>query len=229
MYTNCLTLDIYDAIINKIAISINMNASGNKKSNKSWYAKSEKRINKILDATISIIALDGYHDFSLRNVANRVGCGLGGVQHFFPTKKELLKAALERDIQRYEEEMDNIAQAPNMPAKSKFTKLVRVHYAASMDPMVSGFFLSFWALCTHDKDALELQKDLYDNAVNRIAGVIIKLNPALSKADCLNRSILIISMLEGTVVLCGPNAKFNSKKNVVGKILIDNLLKICMD
>lgn len=180
-----------------------------------------------MDSTISIIAIEGYPHFSLRNVAKHVGFGLGVIQHFFPTKSELLKAALARECQRYEDEMDEIAQNLNTVAETKFKKLVSVHYSASMDPLTAGFFVSFWALSNHDKEALVLQNALYDNAVKRMTGVIAELNPTLTKSDCLNRAILIITTLEGAVILCGPDKIFNSKKNIAKKVFLDNLLKIC--
>lgn len=197
--------------------------------NRGRYSKSEERIEKILDATIEIIAQDGYTHFSLRTVANRAGYRLGGVQHFFPTKDELLEAALARDIGRYERNMDEIAEQLDVSAEDRFAELVRVHFDASMDPFVSSFFLSFWALGAHDNFAQELQNELYENAVKRIAGVITELNPRLTKRDCTNRAILAMSMLEGTVVLCGSNTKFNSRKNAVRKLLHSRLIKICID
>jgi AcrR family transcriptional regulator len=54
----------------------------------------------IADATIRLIARDGFDTVSVRHVAKEAALAPGTVQHHFPTREALLTAALERAINR---------------------------------------------------------------------------------------------------------------------------------
>jgi AcrR family transcriptional regulator len=54
----------------------------------------------IADATIRLIARDGFDTVSVRNVAREAGIAPGTVQHHFPSRDDLLRAALERTADR---------------------------------------------------------------------------------------------------------------------------------
>src|SRR5699024_6177811 len=48
----------------------------------------------IIEAVIAIVADAGFEGLSVRAVAARAGVSLGAVQHHFPTKAEMLTAAM---------------------------------------------------------------------------------------------------------------------------------------
>lgn len=55
----------------------------------------EKRRAQILDAAIAVFGKQGYRQGSLKTVADEVGLTIQGLLHYFPTKEELLLAALD--------------------------------------------------------------------------------------------------------------------------------------
>lgn len=53
----------------------------------------DRRRQDILDAVFAIVDTDGVDYVSIRNVADRAGVSAGRVQHYFPSKDDLLSAA----------------------------------------------------------------------------------------------------------------------------------------
>ncbi len=54
---------------------------------------------KIIDATIACIDDLGFHNTTIQNVAARAGVTVGGVQHHFSSKSQLLEAVLQDSFQ----------------------------------------------------------------------------------------------------------------------------------
>lgn len=59
-------------------------------------AQHEQRCREIADAVLEIVAERGLPAVSLSEVAARAGVSAGRVQHYFPSKKELIEAAFDR-------------------------------------------------------------------------------------------------------------------------------------
>ena len=55
---------------------------------------------RLADAAITVIARDGFDALSVRGVAREASVTGGTVQHHFPTKAELVAAALDRTVRR---------------------------------------------------------------------------------------------------------------------------------
>jgi len=60
------------------------------------YAKSTERRAAIVDAAFEVFSTRGYRGGSLQEVADRVGVSQTGLLHYFPSKRALLRAVLER-------------------------------------------------------------------------------------------------------------------------------------
>ena len=55
---------------------------------------------RVVDSAIAVIARDGLDALSIRRVASEAGVAIGTVQHHFPTRAELVLAALQRTADR---------------------------------------------------------------------------------------------------------------------------------
>jgi AcrR family transcriptional regulator len=55
---------------------------------------------RVVDSAIAVIARDGLDALSVRRVASQAGVAIGTVQHHFPTRAELVLAALQRTADR---------------------------------------------------------------------------------------------------------------------------------
>lgn len=66
----------------------------------------EERRAQILDAAVAVFGRQGYRQGSLKTVADEIGLTIQGLLHYFPTKEELLLAALERRNEADQEALD---------------------------------------------------------------------------------------------------------------------------
>jgi AcrR family transcriptional regulator len=63
------------------------------------YKKSEISVAHIVDATIRVLARQGYAHTSLMDIANEVGMSKGAVHYHFPTKEALITQVLETAVE----------------------------------------------------------------------------------------------------------------------------------
>ena len=182
------------------------------------------RKDEIVAMTIEIIANEGYPGFSMRNIARRLNIHLAAVQHYFPTKKELLRATIEKSVETYNKDMEDLAHRDGKSPVWRLEAVARVMLSASLDRVHSGFFVALWALAAHDEEAAELLNDLNRRGCARIAVLIQEINPELSESECLDRAIAVTSMLRGATIFIGPGRKFELRsRQLVGKLLVDTL------
>src|SRR5262249_11597392 len=66
-------------------------------------ALQHRRRDEILDAASGIFAERGYPDTDVDSVAARLGVAKGTVYHYFPSKRELFLAAVDRGVARLNE------------------------------------------------------------------------------------------------------------------------------
>lgn len=68
---------------------------------------------RLLEATLELIAEEGWANASTQKICNRAGVSRGAQTHHFPTKDSLLIAAVREIVLRYQKEMDLIADSQN--------------------------------------------------------------------------------------------------------------------
>ncbi|MFD6700943.1 MULTISPECIES: TetR/AcrR family transcriptional regulator [unclassified Microbacterium] len=74
----------------------------------------EERRAQILDAAVAVFGRQGYRQGSLKTVADEIGLTIQGLLHYFPTKEELLLAALERRNEADQEALDAAYESGGM-------------------------------------------------------------------------------------------------------------------
>jgi AcrR family transcriptional regulator len=77
--------------------------------------KIEGRRAEIVDAAILSFSCKGYHDTKISDIAERIGCGVGTIYNYFPSKKNLLLAAVDGIIDIVLEKMDRINEIEDNP------------------------------------------------------------------------------------------------------------------
>jgi AcrR family transcriptional regulator len=189
-------------------------------------SRNKDTVNAILNAAIRILALEGYTRFTVRNIAKRVGLRLAAVQHYYPTKKDMLRAAIKASIKQWDEPVSRLMLLPRRSGKSRLQAVIKLHLGSCIDALTGGFFVALWALAAQDPDALELLNDTYAVAVERFAKLIMEANPKLKAAEATLRAIQILSLLEGTTITAGPDKRFAAAIRELEKRLVQTALAI---
>lgn len=77
----------------------------------------------IIDAALALFRVSGYHNTSMADISAACGLLKGSIYHYFPGKKELAMAALDRVIANSREKLFRPALDVSVPAKFRLDSL----------------------------------------------------------------------------------------------------------
>ena len=109
------------------------------------YKKSEISIAHIVDATMRVLARQGYAHTSLMDIANEVGMSKGAVHYHFPTKEALITQVLETALDAVAERTRKVWTAganPLIAMRSALRELWTVRASLSDDVKVVADLLA---------------------------------------------------------------------------------------
>ncbi|AXH96658.1 TetR/AcrR family transcriptional regulator [Ornithinimicrobium avium] len=113
----------------------------------------------VVAAVVAILAEAGFEGLSLRSVASRAGVSLGAVQHHFPTKAQMVTAALTSIAAEATQRLGELEQIPD-PGE-RLHALVERLLPSSGDSLVARIWLSLAARATVDEEAAAAYADLW--------------------------------------------------------------------
>jgi AcrR family transcriptional regulator len=145
--------------------------------------------------------------FSMRNVAKEAEMSMGAVQHFFPTRDELMAAMLEYVVNEYEAAYERVFS--ELPFNGEARLLGVIDYLA-LDitrPQTRQFFFALWALSCHSSFAAELVEKMYSHHRRNLAAFVGAARPALSEAQCLEAAVQIAALIDGLMLFTAPGTK----------------------
>ena len=160
-------------------------------------AKGQRRVDKVLRAARKILALEGYPNFTMRNVAARSGISLGNLQYYFPTKNALLRELIEYNEKTHDVDYKAIFVKADNP-EDCFYALVDYLLDDLEKPLVRGFLFQVWALTTHDDYVETCMEKAFAHYRSVVSRAIAGLNPRMSKVERARRAAAIQSIIEGS-------------------------------
>lgn len=175
------------------------------KSQKSW-SSTEVRI---LESARHLIADEGYHNFSMRGIAQKSGIHLKSLQYYFRTKQELLASVVNYTIEKYYfETYDKMFVEKGAITPFERFSLMLDHLLADLsDPFTARLFPELWALASHDTDVAAALDLFYVRHIASIEQMITVLNPRLPDKVAFHRAALVAMMIEGLVLIMGHGKK----------------------
>jgi AcrR family transcriptional regulator len=132
------------------------------------YKKSEISIAHIVDATLRVLARQGYARTSLMDIANEVGMSKGAVHYHFPTKEALITQVLQHAVDAVAERTRKAWTAgenPLVAMRSALRELWSVRAALSDDVKV---FADLLAQSMHDANLREPLATYYRFAFSQV-------------------------------------------------------------
>jgi AcrR family transcriptional regulator len=151
----------------------------------------------ILDAATAILIDEGYAELSTRKIAARAGIRPGNLQYYYPSKQDVVRAVLERYLERAMEAVEaRVAQGAGDPAaclQAALTGLLAEQESADN----CCFFWELWALAARDAAVAEAMSAFYERYWRGVVDVLMRTNSALGRARAERRAALLIAMLEG--------------------------------
>jgi AcrR family transcriptional regulator len=102
---------------------------------------------KVIDSALRLFREQGYHATSMADISEACGLLKGSIYHYFPGKKELALAALDRVIEEGRERLFLPAANDNLPAEARLRRLADA---------VEGYFIGRPGGCLMGNLALEV-------------------------------------------------------------------------
>lgn len=174
-------------------------------SQKPWSAMEAK----ILEAARQLIADEGYHNFSMRGVAQKSGIHLKSLQYYFRTKQDMSTSVVNYTIEKYYfETYDKMfAEKQAITPRERFAVMLDHLLADLSDPFTARLFPELWALANHDDDVAAALDLFYVRHIASIEKMVVVLNPKLPTDVALHRASLVAMMIEGLVLILGHGKK----------------------
>jgi AcrR family transcriptional regulator len=166
------------------------------------YAKGKLRAAGILDAAITLLIERGYHNLSMRKVADQAGVRLGNLQHYFPTRDELVKAMLDRMIEGYLDRFEKIRGVGNDPER-EFSAIVESVILDLNKRRTTVFFPELWSLSNHEPHVTQYMDQMYEKYRQVLGDAIARMNPALSPAQVRRLALFVSASIEGHTAFIG--------------------------
>jgi AcrR family transcriptional regulator len=159
--------------------------------------RTEETRHRLINATIRAIRDDGYRATTTRRIADYAGVSLGAVAHHFPTRAELIAAALDavasKIIKAIEHEARALAAGPAGPNEILLDTLWKNFSGDSF-----LVWLRVWLAAADDPDLREAVAEADRRMSGNLAHVLPPLAPAsMSHADWMRRLNVALDAIRG--------------------------------
>ncbi|KUL53977.1 TetR family transcriptional regulator [Streptomyces sp. NRRL F-4489] len=170
------------------------------------------RRTSLLDAAETVLIAKGNADASLRAIAGEAGVRVGHLQHYFPTRADLIKAVLERALDRSLErlaettglQMDSadpsVIEVPE-GGRADPAEVVAVVLAEQEDPQLVRLYVEVWALAARDDEIAEVVRAFYRKYVAHVEAFVQQGRPEWSAEFCRARAETFVALVEGAALM----------------------------
>ncbi|MFK0040208.1 TetR/AcrR family transcriptional regulator [Paenarthrobacter sp. NPDC090517] len=160
----------------------------------------------LLDAAEEVLVTKGNANAAMRDFAAAAGVRIGHLQHYFPTRADLIRAvlerSLERSLQRLAEESgldlgaSQVESLTRDDSRRLLTALLHEHSALEDVKM----HVEIWALASADQQAASALRSFYTQYSAHVAGVVRRGRPELPEPELHGVAAAIVSLFEGAAV-----------------------------
>ncbi|MBR9910086.1 MAG: TetR/AcrR family transcriptional regulator [Gammaproteobacteria bacterium] len=191
-------------------------------SNPGSHAKGQKRFDKIVECALQLLIERGYHNFSMRKVADAAGISIGNLQYYFPCKDALVEAMLDNTLQAYNELFNEIRHRGT--PRQQFIELVTAVTRDLGTRKTTVFFPEVWSLSNHEQAVTGMMDAMYDNYRHIVSDIILEINPQLSAAQASRLALFFTCSIEGHTVFIGYKKPWNKETDNIANIATQSFL-----
>lgn len=170
----------------------------------------------LTDHVIDLISEFGLEALSVRSVASRGGVSIGAVQHHFPTKAAMLRAALRTVAQRSAERYRRATSAED--ARGSLVALLKLLIPSGIDDTTARVWVAFSARALTDLEIGEVYRDLWSRLHTVVANLMIDCDAAKGNVDMHAKTVLALADGLAVDVLAGVITPKEGRSIVVGAL-----------
>jgi len=184
--------------------------------------KIKKRRLQIIQAAYDAIALKGYNNFTVDDIAQMAGLSKGGVLHYFRSKDDILIHLLEHIYRLVETHIQKRTAKYRTPEKKLKAMIISYIIVAKIQPTFYTVMVDFWAQSSINRRMKEISTRIYGKMCLEMKKSIDLgiASGEFKEVDSQNASFAIIAMVTNIAVQWTFN---NSIYN------IDHVLRKCMN
>lgn len=171
-------------------------------------AKGQAAADAILAAALELLSGEGLAALSMRKVAERLNVRLSAVQYHFPTWEKLLQAMMLRVQSEYTGVIQGYMDSPRLSRAQQFDKVVGYLLRDIKRPPVQSTFAQLWALAQTNAHSRAVMNSMYAYERGVFEFFIKELNPALGRKEVVQRAALMVTQIEGLMLLIPQQTRF---------------------
>ncbi|MFC8041709.1 TetR/AcrR family transcriptional regulator [Paenarthrobacter sp. NPDC057355] len=160
----------------------------------------------LLDAAEEVLVTKGNANAAMRDFAAAAGVRIGHLQHYFPTRADLIRAVLERALERSLQRLNDVTDVDLSPGASgdleeaESYRLLTALLQEHSDMADVRMHLEIWALAASEDAAAGALRGFYSQYSAHVQGLVRRGRPGLSEQQASAVAAAIVSLFEGAAV-----------------------------
>jgi TetR/AcrR family transcriptional regulator len=160
----------------------------------------------------------------MRKIAERVDMGLSAVQRHFPTWEALFQAMMTRVTADYVRVFDTLLNETKASRRRQFQNVLDHLLREVRRPVTQSLFAQVWALAQSNDYVRTMMQDMYAYERGVFEFFIGELKPGLERKDVARRAALMLSQIEGLMLLIPQQTRFPASLAGIEQLRIENIL-----
>ncbi|MGK9149418.1 TetR family transcriptional regulator [Plantibacter flavus] len=171
--------------------------------------KGDLRRAELLDAAEAVLTTQGNAAAAMRDFAAAAGVRLGHLQHYYPTRADLLQAVLERTLDRSLGHLEAVAQraiggpeGTAVPLQREDTsRMVAALLQAQGETHAVRLAVEIWAIAAGDARIAEVLRSFYERYAHLAGDLVGQARPRVEPARRAGIAAALVTLVEGSSVV----------------------------
>lgn len=178
--------------------------------------KGELRREALLEAAEHVLVTSGNANATMRNFASAADVRIGHLQHYFPTRSDLMQAVLERVLQRFlagihETTGVDLERDDDAPLSSEESRRIASSLMQKQDdPSTVRLYVEIWAMAASDDEIAAKLRGFYSRYAQYVQRIVRRAQPGLDTGAQQARAHSVIALFEGAVIVSAGFAGLRS-------------------
>jgi AcrR family transcriptional regulator len=154
----------------------------------------------IVQAAREMLLQEGYANFVFREVAARVGIEPANVQYYFPSKRDLVWAVLQPELENYAERLKRVIEKGGSQDE-KISGMVKYLLGDIKSHQTMRLWFAIWGMAAHDAGIARVTSNWYQVYIKTLSGLIEDTIPEADRQQAEEMACFITSLFDGLLVL----------------------------
>lgn len=178
--------------------------------------KGELRREALLEAAEHVLVTAGNANATMRNFAAASNVRIGHLQHYFPTRSDLMQALLDRVLQRSLTSMRETTGVDlERDSHARITREESGQIASSLmqqqnDPTTVRLYVEIWAMAASDDAIAAVLRDFYSHYAEYVQLIVKRAQPEMETATQQARANSLVALFEGAALVSAGFAGLRS-------------------